>query len=51
MEFIALHAKLQLPSLIVVDVMFVAVINRGGMLLPPYEPHHVGHSVAGMVSN
>ena len=45
----SLHVKLQLPSLIFVDVMTVGVIDRVGLMLPPYEAwcsaptHHVGH--------
>ena len=49
MEFITLHVKLQLPSINIVDVMAVGMINRVVLLLPPYEAwcsavdHHVGH--------
>ena len=49
MAFILLHAKLQLPSNIIVDVTAVGMINRVGLLLQPYETwcsapaHHVGH--------
>ena len=49
MSFILLHAKLQFPSIIVVDVTAVGRINRVGLLLLPYEAwcsapaHHVRH--------
>ena len=39
MVFILLHAKLLLPSIIIVDVMAVGVINRAHFYLP-------GHSLS-----
>ena len=37
MAFISLHAKLQLPSSIVVIVTADGMISRVGLMLPPYE--------------
>ena len=37
MAFISLHAKLQLPSTIFVDVTADGVISRVGLMLPFYE--------------
>ena len=37
MAFISRQVKLQLPSIIIVDVTAVGVISRVGLLLPPYE--------------
>ena len=37
MAFILLHAKLQFPSISIVDVRAVDMINKAGLMLPPYE--------------
>ena len=37
MAFISFHAKLQLLSIIIVDVTAVGVINRVGLMLPPMK--------------
>ena len=37
MAFFLLHAQLQLPSIVIADVTAVGMINRLGLMLPPYE--------------
>ena len=51
MTFISLHAKLQLSSILIVDVTADSGIRRVGLMLPPYEvwcsapEDHIGHCV------
>ena len=39
MAFILFHAKLQLPSIIIVDVTAVGVIHKVGLMFPPDMGH------------
>ena len=46
MAFISLHAKLQFPRIIVVDVRAVTVNIRVGLMLPPYDSKYEAWSSA-----